>query len=133
MEGQLHPIPNLQMTQCHHKHTEALINEAHHDSLPGLEWHCNNAKAITAGEVSDHTLNSLLQGCTRHSMQFAHPHPNPQPHKSQKWIYKIKLLQFVQVILSTVQFNRTQKHLFDLVIQFRILRVELISTMYNNY
>jgi hypothetical protein len=51
-----------------------------------------------------------------------------QPHKSQKWNYKIKLLQFVQVILSTVQFNRTQKHLFDLVIQF--IFVQVIKILY---
>jgi hypothetical protein len=71
------------------------------------------------------------------------------PHKSQKWNYKIKLLQFVHVILSTVQFNKHRNiyliYLYNLflykrtkfciliyyknIIKNQILRLELISTI----
>ena len=35
-------------------------NEAMSPSLPGFEWHCNNAKSITSAEISDHTLNDSV-------------------------------------------------------------------------
>ena len=38
------------------------------------------------------------------------------PHKSQKWIYKIKLLQIVKVIVSNCWFMLSQIRLFDLVV-----------------
>ena len=38
------------------------------------------------------------------------------PHKSQKWIYEIKLLKIVKVIISNCCFMLSQVHLFDLVV-----------------
>ena len=35
-------------------------NEAMSPSLPGFEWHCNNAKSVTSAEISDHTLNDSV-------------------------------------------------------------------------
>ena len=44
-----------------------------------------------------------------------------QPHKSQKWIYKIKMLQTDQFIVSNFMFNICQIRLFDLVIKFKVM------------
>jgi len=35
-------------------------SEAMSPSLPGFEWHCNNAKPVTPAEISDHTLNDSV-------------------------------------------------------------------------
>ena len=43
-----------------------------------------------------------------------------EPHKSQKLIYKIKLLQIVKVIVSNCRFMLSQLRLFDLVVIFNI-------------
>ena len=93
-------------------------------------WYCQDLRNCSILKIA---IKKAIHK-SPHDVQKKHLFPDEDdPHKRQKWNYKIKLLQFVQVILSTVQFNRTQKRLFDLVIQFIILRVELISTTYNNY
>ncbi len=40
------------------------------------------------------------------------------PHKSQKWIYKIKTLLIEQFIVSNLTFNVSQIHLVDLIVTF---------------
>jgi hypothetical protein len=42
------------------------------------------------------------------------------PHNSQKWIYKIKLLQIVKVIVSNCCFILSQIRLFDLIVRVNI-------------
>ena len=42
-----------------------------------------------------------------------------QPHKCQKWIYKIKTLLIDQFNVSNVAFNVTQIHLVDLAVTFK--------------
>ena len=49
-----------------------------------------------------------------------------QPHKSQKWIYKIKLLQIDKVIVSNCCFILSQVHVFDLIV-----RVNIFDKMYS--
>ena len=43
------------------------------------------------------------------------------PHNSQKWIYKIKLLQIVKVIASNCCFILSQIRLFDLIVKLNML------------
>jgi hypothetical protein len=40
------------------------------------------------------------------------------PHKNQKWIYKIKMLQIDQFIISNFKFIVSQIRLFYLIIKF---------------
>ncbi len=43
------------------------------------------------------------------------------PHKNQKWIYKIKMLQMNQFIVSNFKFIVSQIRLFHLIIKFKFL------------
>ena len=44
-----------------------------------------------------------------------------KPHKNQKWIYKIKMLQIDQFIVSNFKFIVSQIRLFYLIIKFNFL------------
>ena len=44
-----------------------------------------------------------------------------QPHNSQKWIYKIKLLQIIKVITSNCCLILFQLRLFDLIVKLNML------------
>ncbi len=48
-------------------------------------------------------------------------HDDLLPHKNQKWIYKIKMLQIDQFIVSNFKFIVSQKGLFYLIIKFKFL------------
>ena len=45
----------------------------------------------------------------------------PRPHKSQKWIYKIKTLLIEQFIVSNLMFNVSQIHLIDLGVTLNVI------------
>jgi hypothetical protein len=116
MGGPLQPIPDKQSNQGHLEDTEALIDEAHHDSLPGLEWHCNNAKPVTSAEISDHTLNDSVDHhkergtiaeagtndnyTTREDVERSCLRPNNENERNQslrdKLTHRRKLLAFVR-------------------------------------
>jgi len=116
MGGPLQPIPDKQSNQGHLEDTETLIDEAHHDSLPGLEWHCNNAKPVTSAEISDHTLNDSVDHhkergtiaeagtndnyTTREDVERSCLRPNNENERNQslrdKLTHRRKLLAFVR-------------------------------------
>jgi predicted HAD superfamily phosphohydrolase YqeG len=77
--------------------------------VPGLQTHESWATTFTL-VVDNFAIKIVSKNDAEHT-----------PHKNQKWIYKIKMLQIDQFIVSNLKFIVSQIHLFYLIIKFNFL------------
>ena len=66
-----------------------------------------------------HTVHTSSDHARSQDGYFKCPYPTIIPHKSQKWIYKIKTLLIDKFSVSNVAFNVTQIHLVDLAVTLK--------------